>query len=474
MSTKYDSLFIAIADYVHDVVISKDHVFKMAQIVLLDSLGCAVLGVQEAACYTLLGPVIPNTKVPMGARVPGTAFVLDPIKAAFDIGTSIRWLDYNDTWLAREWGHPSDNIGGILAVSDFLSRNKAFSPGVSLQDVLSAMIKAYEIQGILALDNAFNELGLDHVILVKLATTAVVSTLLGLNKSQIIDAISQVWVDGGSLRIYRHAPNTGSRKSWAAGDATARGVQLAWLTKLGAMGYPSALSEKQWGFSDVCFKGKPIVLSRPFESYVMENILFKIYAAEFHAQTAIECALILYPEVQAKLNKIKSIIVTTQLSAMRIINKTGDLHNPADRDHCLQYMVAIALLYGTVEPYHYSESVACDPRIDALRLKMQVSEARTFTVDYLDATKRSVGNSVQILFQDGTQTQKISIDYPLGHPQRRAEAMPWLQKKYEQGIETGFKGQDLAEKRDVLLQQWGNLESYMHMPVHEFVNAWVL
>ena len=464
--SKADTLFVAIADYVHDFVITREHAFKMAQIVLLDSLGCAVLGAQEPECCALLGPVIKGTYVPMGARVPGTAFVLDPIKAAFDIGICIRWLDYNDTWLAREWGHPSDNIGGILAVSDFL--------GVRMQDVLIAMIKAHEIQGVLALDNAFNALGFDHVILVKLATTAVVSKLLGLSKSQTIDAISQVWVDGCSLRIYRHAPNTGPRKSWAAGDATARGVQLAWLTKLGTSGYPSALSEKHWGFSDVYFEGEPLILPRSFESYVMENILFKTYAAEFHAQTAIECAVALCHEVQANLNSVKSIVIKTQASAMRIINKTGPLHNHADRDHCLQYMVAIALLYGGVEPYHYSGAIASDPRIDTLRLKMQVSENPKFTLDYLDSTKRSIGNSIQVFFQDGTQSQKITIDYPLGHPYRRAEAMPCLQRKYAKTVESGFRGQALEQKRDVLLKQWEDLESWLHMPVHIFMDAWAL
>lgn len=473
--SKPDDLSIIISDYVYDFTVSSELAFKTAQIALLDSLACALLALKVPECYALLGPIVPGTKVPLGARVPGTAFELDPIKAAFDISTCIRWLDYNDTWLAAEWGHPSDNLGGILAVLDFVSRHKIFPHSITMHDVLMMMIKAYEIQGVLALDNSFNAVGLDHVILVKLATTAVVSQCLGLNKSQATDAISQVWLDGNSLRTYRHAPNVGSRKSWAAGDATARGVQLAYWTKEGASGYPTSLSAKQWGFNAVYFKEKPLKLSRPFKSYVMENILFKVaFPAEFHAQTAIECAMVLYPEVKGKWDMITKIVITTQDSAMRIINKTGPLHNPADRDHCLQYTVAIALLWGTVESEHYSNEIAQDPRIDALRHKMQVIEDPEFTRDYLDPEKRSIANSVQIFFQDGTHSQKITIHYPLGHKSRRMEAMPLLQQKYYHAIASRFGMPDsVSTQQRILAELWEQPESWLSMPVHEFMDRWI-
>jgi 2-methylcitrate dehydratase len=466
-----DSLLIEIADYVHDAVITSDLALKTAHTALLDSLGCAMLALKERHCIALLGPVVAGTTVPKGARVPGTQFVLDPIKAAFDIGTCIRWLDYNDTWLAAEWGHPSDNLGGLLAVADFSNRNNLLSKPILIQDLLIGMIKAYEIQGILALDNAFNACGWDHVILVKLATAAIVSQWLGLEKYQTMNALSQVWLDGASLRTYRQSPNTGPRKSWAAGDATARGVQLAWLTKLGTPGYATPLSAKEWGFSDVCFKGKPIVLSRSLSSYVMENILFKVsFPAEFHGQTAVECALALYPKAR-QIDTIEKIVIHTQAPAMRIIDKKESLQNSADRDHCLQYMVAIALLYGKLEAKHYSMETACDPRIKFLGGKMEVIEDPVFTKDYLDPEKRSIANAMQIYFSDGTQTEKITIEYPLGHQRRREEAMPLLKNKYEHAILSRFTGEAQQKTRSQLSEYWDMAD--LNMPVDKFIDAWI-
>lgn len=428
-----DLLLVEIADYVHREQTFSDLALKTAYQALLDSLGCAFLALQEPTCQRLLGPIVPGTVVPLGARVPGTDFVLDPTEAAFNISTCIRWLDYNDTWLAEEWGHPSDNVGGILAVADFMSR-LAIQQGkkpFTVYDILHAMIMAYEIQGGLALKNSFNRVGLDHVLLVKCATAAVVSKLFGLTHNQTIDALSEVWVDGASLRTYRHAPNTGARKSWAAGDATRRGVWLAWITKQGEPGYPSALTAKHWGFSDVLFKGKPIQLARPLGCYVMENILFKVaIPAEFHAQTAVECAIELHKKAKNRWDDIEKIEVFTQDSAMRIINKEGPLYNTADRDHCLQYTIAIGLLFGELKPHHYSDEVANDPRIDILRSKMNVKEDLKFSRDYLDPEKRSIANAVQLFFKGGGKSDKITQHYPLGHKRRRQEAESALKEKY--------------------------------------------
>ncbi len=459
-----DDLLVEIADYVHqfdDAHISA-LAFKTAHQALLDSLGCALLALKIPACFNLLGPIVPGTSVPLGSRVPGTLFELDPIKAAFDIGTCIRWLDYNDTWLAAEWGHPSDNLGGILAVADYKSRIEQ-KEILQMQDVLTCMIKAYEIQGILALENAFNQVGLDHVILVKVATTAVVSRLFGLSKSQTIDALSHAWIDGHSLRTYRHAPNTGPRKSWAAGDATSRGVQLAWFVKQGQAGIPSALTAKKWGFSDVSFQGKAIKLVRPLGCYVMENILFKVaFPAEFHAQTAVECAIKLHPEVKDRLDSIEKIEVFTQEPAMRIINKEGPLYNEADRDHCLQYMIAIALLYGELKAEHYSDKSAKDKQIDQLRQKMQVREDPQFSRDYLDPEKRAIPNALQIFFREGDHTEKVVVEYPLGHKQRRLEAEPLLKEKYKLAVK------EVSDTSDM----WDHPEALLSMPVHKFMDLW--
>jgi len=428
-----------IADYVADYVIDSDAAYDTAALCLLDSLGCAFLALNYPECARHLGPIVPGTRVPLGARVPGTGYELDPVKAAFDIGTLVRWLDFNDTWLAAEWGHPSDNLGAILAGADYLSRARvaAGQAPLAMRDVLGYMIKAHEIQGVMALENSFNRVGLDHVVLVKLASAAVATHMLCGSRSQIIDAVSQVWVDGQSLRTYRHAPNAGPRKSWAAGDATSRGLRLAMMTLHGEPGYPSALSAKTWGFYDVCFKGKRFKFQRPYGSYVMEHVLFKIsFPAEFHAQTAVECAVKLHPQVRDRIDQIERIELTTHESAIRIISKTGPLHNYADRDHCLQYMVAIGLLHGNLNADHYADAAAADPRIDVLREKMTVREEPRYTREYLDPDKRSIANAVQVHFKDGTSTGKIEIEYPIGHGRRRAEGKPFLIEKARRNFAT--------------------------------------
>lgn len=463
-----DREFIAIADYVAHFSIQSPLAFTTAKYCLMDSLGCAMLALQYPQCTKLLGPVIPGTIVPHGSRVPGTAYVLDPILAAFNIGATIRWLDYNDTWLAAEWGHPSDNLGAILAVADYQSqrlRQQQKSPLI-LRDVLHAMIKAYEIQGILALENSFNRIGLDHVALVKIASTAVATQLLGGDTQAIVDALSHACVDGQSLRTYRHAPNTGSRKSWAAGDATSRAVRLAWFVMQGEMGYPSALTAKKWGFYDVTWRSQHWHLPQIFGSYVMENILFKIaYPAEFHAQTAVECAIQLYPTLNNRLDQIEKIVLTTQESAVRIISKTGPLYNPADRDHCLQYMVAVALLFGNLKADYYEDNFANDPRIDMLREKMIVQEDAQFTKDYLDPEKRSIANAIQIYFTDGTKTEKIRVDYPIGHQRRREEGIPLLLEKCQYNLATRFP----KDRVDELMALFQNQEALESTPVDRFM-----
>ncbi|MCX7121268.1 MAG: bifunctional 2-methylcitrate dehydratase/aconitate hydratase [Gammaproteobacteria bacterium] len=442
----FDSIIQQITDYVCDYKIESEIAINTAYYDLLDSIACALMALKFPACTKLLGPIVPGASLKNGARVPGTDFELDPVQAAFNIGTLIRWLDFNDTFLAAEWGHPSDNLGGILAVCDYL--NRCEGKNFTVHDILIAMIKAHEIQGVLALDNSFNRVGLDHVILVKVATTAVVSHLLGCTRDQINNAVSNAFVDGQSLRTYRHAPNTGSRKSWAAGDATSRGVRLALMARLGEMGYPSVLSAKTWGFYDVSFKGKPFSLQRPFGTYVMENILFKIsFPAEFHAQTAVECAMQLHPLVKDKLDQIERIEVRTQEPAMRIISKQGPLNNPADRDHCLEYMIAVPLIYGELTAEHYENHIAMNPQIDLLRSKMHVVEDKQMSVDYLDPEKRSIGNAVKIVFNDGTATEEVVIDYPIGHKRRRMEGIPLLINKFEVAVKNHYS----AEKADQII-----------------------
>ena len=432
-----DRELVAIADYVADYRIDSEIAYDTARYCLMDSLGCAFLALKYPECVRHLGPIVPGTVVPNGSRVPGTAFELDPIKAAFDIGTMIRWLDFNDTWLAAEWGHPSDNLGAILACADFLSRQRVAKgePPLLMHDVLSYAIKAHEIQGVLALENSFNRVGLDHVVLVKIASTAVATHMLGGTKAQIVDALSQAFVDGQALRTYRHAPNAGPRKSWAAGDATSRAVRLALISLSGEVGCPSALTARIWGFYDVLFKGKPFTFQRPYGSYVMENILFKIsFPAEFHAQTAVECAVKLHPLVQDRFADIERIVLTTHESAIRIISKTGPLYNYADRDHCLQYMVAIALLHGTLNADHYHDAAASDPRIDRLRATMEVIEEPRYSREYLDPDKRSIANAVQVYFKDGSSTGKVEVEYPIGHRRRRQEGLPLLIEKFRSSL----------------------------------------
>lgn len=466
-----DKELTAVADYITKHSIHSETAYSTARYCLMDALGCAILALQHPQCTKLLGPTIAGTQVPLGVRVPGTAFKLDPITAAFNIGTLIRWLDFNDTWLAAEWGHPSDNLGAILAVADYVSQKNIAEkkPPLLMRDVLTAMIKAYEIQGIYALENSFNRIGLDHVVFVKVASAAVAMQLLGGKQEDIIKVLSLAWIDGQSLRTYRHAPNTGSRKSWAAGDATSRAVRLAWLVQLGEMGYPGALTAKNWGLYDVLFRGKPFALSRPFDSYVMENILFKIsYPAEFHAQTAVEAAIIMHNKIQTRLNQIEKIVLTTQESAIRIISKTGPLYNYADRDHCLQYMAAVALLFGNLKAEYYGDTIANDSRIDALRDKMQVIEDPQFTKDYFDENKRSIANAIQIQFKDGSLSDKIQIEYPLGHKRRRDEGIPLLLKKFETNVATRFTPAE-TEKLTALFHDQKKLEN---MPVNEFMGLW--
>ncbi|MFA7096490.1 MAG: bifunctional 2-methylcitrate dehydratase/aconitate hydratase [Gammaproteobacteria bacterium] len=468
-----DQEMVDIANYVTDYVIDSKEAYETARYCLMDSIGCGLLALRYPECARHLGPIVPGTQVPNGARVPGTRYELDPVKAAFDIGAIIRWLDFNDTWLAAEWGHPSDNLGAILAVADHLSRVRAAEgkPPLTMRDVLTAMIKAHEIQGVMALENSFNRVGLDHVVLVKLASAAVAAHMLGATREQIVDTLSQVWVDGQSLRTYRHAPNTGPRKSWAAGDATSRAVRLALMTLKGEIGYPSALTAKGWGFYDVSFKGNRFKFQRPYGSYVMENVLFKIsYPAEFHAQTAVECAVTLHPQVRERLDDIERIVLTTHESAIRIISKTGPLYNPADRDHCLQYMVAIGLIHGNLTADHYEDEAAADPRIDALRAKMEVIEDERYSRDYLDPEKRSIANAVQIFFKDGTQTEKVEVEYPIGHRRRRREGIPLLLAKFHTNLATRLSDQQAQTVMD-LCQDQERLEA---MPVHEFMELFVV
>jgi 2-methylcitrate dehydratase len=433
----WDKALAAIADYVCDADIDSDLAFETAHYCLMDTLACGFQALDYPACTKLLGPVVPGATLSGGARVPGTSYELEPVMAAFNIGAMIRWLDFNDTWLAAEWSHPSDNLGGILAVADYLSRQNraAGKESLTMKHVLTAMIKAHEIQGCLALENSYNRVGLDHVLLVRVASAAVVTRMLGGDRDTVLSALSHAWIDGGALRTYRHAPNTGSRKSWAAGDATSRGVRLALIAISGEMGYPSALSAKAWGYYDVLFGGNAFRFQRPYGSYVMENILFKIaFPAEFHAQTAVESAMTLHETVRGRVDDIESIVIETQEAGVRIIDKTGPLDNPADRDHCIRYMVAIPLIFGRLTAADYEDGVAADPRVDALRDKMDVRENRRFTKDYFDPKKRYIGNAVQVLFKDGSSTDRIVVSAPIGHRERREEGIPALEQKFVDSV----------------------------------------
>src|SRR3989441_2794917 len=450
---KPDKVLTLIADYATKFDIKSRQAYETARYCLIDTLGCALEALEYPACTKLLGPIVPGPVVPNGAKVPGTRYQLDPVQAAFNIGAMIRWLDFNDTWLAAEWGHPSDNLGAILAVADWLSRNK--KQPLLVKDVLTAMIKAHEIQGVIALENSFNRVGLDHVVLVKVASAAVVAPMLGCTYEQVVNAVSQAWVDGQALRTYRHAPNTGSRKSWAAGDAASRAVRLALISRTGEMGYPSALTAKTWGFYDVLFKGRPFKFQRPFGSYVMENVLFKIsYPAEFHAQTAVECAMKVFQEIK-KLGKtvadIKKIRIRTHEAAIRIIDKKGPLANPADRDHCIQYMVAVPLIFGRLTAADYKDGVAADPRIDALRAKTVCVEDRGFSKDYLDPDKRSIANAITVELDDGTKLKEVVVEYPIGHRRRRKEGIPVLVEKFKTNLARRFPAKQQRAILDVAL-----------------------
>ncbi|MCD6679723.1 MAG: bifunctional 2-methylcitrate dehydratase/aconitate hydratase [Burkholderiaceae bacterium] len=471
-----DKVLVDIVDYVLNYDIGSREALDTAAACLIDTLGCGLEALDYPACTKLLGPVVPGTVVPNGAKVPGTQFQLDPVQGAFNIGAMIRWLDFNDTWLAAEWGHPSDNLGGILATADWLSRT-AVAQGkapLTMRTVLESMVKAHEIQGVIALENSFNRVGLDHVVLVKVASTAVCGRLLGLSRDELINAVSLAWVDGQSLRTYRHAPNTGSRKSWAAGDATSRAVRLALIARTGEMGYPSVLTAKTWGFYDVLFKGKEFTFQRPYGSYVMENVLFKIsFPAEFHAQTAVECAMTLHRQLKEagrSVDDIARITIRTHESAIRIIDKKGPLDNPADRDHCIQYMVAVPLIFGRLTAADYEDSVAADPRIDALRAKMTCVEDEQFTRDYLDPDKRSIANGITVEFTDGHKLPEVVVEYPVGHRRRRAEGIPLLVEKFRTNLARRFPARQQQRILDASLDR-AKLEA---MTVPDYVDLYVI
>lgn len=467
-----DRVIVDIVDYVLNYKISSDSAWQTAHYCLLDTLGCGFEALTYPACTKLLGPVVVGTVVPHGARVPGTPYQLDPVQAAFNIGTMVRWLDFNDTWLAAEWGHPSDNLGGILAVADWLSRTAvaAGKPPLLMRDVLDAMIRAHEIQGVIALENSFNKVGLDHVLLVKIASTAVVGKLLGLSRDELQNAVSLAFVDGQALRTYRHAPNTGSRKSWAAGDATSRAVRLALIAQTGEMGYPSALTAETWGFYDVLFGGNVFKFQRDYGTYVMENILFKIsFPAEFHAQTAVEAAMALHHELLTlgrTAADIAHIRIRTHEAAMRIIDKKGPLNNPADRDHCIQYMIAVPLIFGRLTAADYEDHIAADPRIDTLRAKMETVEDTQFTSDYHDPEKRSIANALTVTLTDGTVLKEVMVAYPVGHKRRREEGMPLLIAKYRTNLARVFSG----KQQEVILEASLDREQLSEMPVHTFMD----
>src|SRR5690242_19365074 len=463
-----DQVLTDIADYVTKYRIASPEAYDTARYCLMDTLGCGFEALEYPACTKLLGPIVPGTVVPSGAKVPGTKFQLDPVQAAFNLGAMIRWLDFNDTWLAAEWGHPSDNLGAILMSADWLSRH---TKPLLVRDVLSAMIKAHEIQGVLALENSYNRVGLDHVVLVKVASTAVVAHMIGCSYDEVVNAISQAWVDGQSLRTYRHASNTGSRKSWAAGDATSRAVRLAMISKTGEMGYPSVLTAKTWGFYDVLFKGTPFKFQRPYGSYVMEHILFKIsFPAEFHAQTAAEAAMSLHPVVKNRIEDIKQITIRTHEAAIRIIDKKGPLNNPADRDHCIQYMVAVPLIFGRLTAADYEDNVAADPRIDLLREKIVCVEDKQFTRDYHDPEKRSIANALTVEFKDGKRLAEVVVEYPIGHKRRRKDGIPLLVEKFERNLARRFP----EKQQKAILALCMDAKRLEQLPVHDFVDLMVI
>jgi 2-methylcitrate dehydratase len=468
----YDQAIIDIVDYALNYEIKSPVAYETAWNCFMDTLGCGLEALEYEACTKLLGPVVPGLTVANGVKVPGTKHVLDPVQGAFNIGAMIRWLDFNDTWLAAEWGHPSDNLGAILATADWLSRttDKKFT----VKDVLTAMIKAHEIQGCIALENSFNKVGLDHVILVKVASTAVVAQMMGLTRDQALAAVSLAWVDGQSLRTYRHFPNAGSRKSWAAGDATSRAVRLALIAKTGEMGYPSALTAKTWGFYDVSFKGQPFKFQRAYGSYVMENVLFKIsFPAEFHSQTGVEAAMTIYHQMQAAgktSDEIAKVTIRTHEACIRIIDKKGPLNNPADRDHCIQYMVAVPFIFGRLTARDYEEDIAADPRIDALRKKIVCVEDAGYTADYHNPEKRSIANAITVEFTDGTVFEEVAVEYPIGHARRRVEGIPLLIEKYKTNLARIYDADQQKKIIDLCL----DYDKLSATPVNEFMDLMAL
>ncbi|WCM90704.1 bifunctional 2-methylcitrate dehydratase/aconitate hydratase [Acidovorax sp. NCPPB 3576] len=473
---EYDQAIADIVDYALTYEVTSEQALSTARHILIDTLGCGLEALEYPAARKLIGPIVKGTVVPHGAKVPGTQFQLDPVQAAFNIGALIRWLDFNDTWLAAEWGHPSDNLGGILAVADWLSRNAvaAGKKPLMVRDVLVAIVKAHEIQGVIALENSFNQVGLDHVVLVKVASTAVVSQLLGLSRDETLAAVSLAWVDGQALRTYRHAPNAGSRKSWAAGDATSRAVRLALIAQTGEMGYPSALTAKTWGFYDVSFKGQPFRFQRPYGSYVAENVLFKIsFPAEFHSQTAVEAAMALHQQLQdagKTVDDVQRITIRTHAACIRIIDKQGPLNNEADRDHCIQYMVAVPLIFGRLTAADYEAGVAADPRIDALRAKIHCVEDPGYTADYHDPEKRSIANALTVVFNDGSALSEVAVEYPIGHQRRRAEGIPLLEAKFRHNLARSFP----RKQQDAILAASLDPQGLQAMPVHEYIDLYVI
>jgi len=472
----WDQVIVDIVDYALSYEVKSELAVDTARNILIDTLGCGLEALEYPAATKLIGPIVKGTIVPNGAKVPGTQFQLDPVQAAFNIGALIRWLDFNDTWLAAEWGHPSDNLGGILAAADWLSRNAAAAgrKPLVMRDVLTAIVKAHEIQGVIALENSFNKVGLDHVLLVKVASTAVVSQLLGLTRDEALAAVSLAWVDGQSLRTYRHAPNAGSRKSWAAGDATSRAVRLALIAQTGEMGYPSALTAKTWGFYDVLFKGQPFKFQRPYGSYVAENVLFKIsFPAEFHSQTGVEAAVTLHKQLKESgraVQEIEKITIRTHEACIRIIDKQGPLNNPADRDHCIQYMVAVPLIFGHLTAADYEDGVAADPRIDALRAKIICVEDPQFTTDYHDPEKRSIANALTVHFKDGSRLPEVVVEYPIGHRRRRKEGIPLLEAKFRTNLARRFP----KKQQDAILAVSLDQKKLEALPVHEYVDLYVI
>ena len=477
----YDKVIKDISEYVINYEVTSRDAMETARNCLIDSIGCGLLALQFKECVKHLGPIVEGTAVPNGSRVPGTNFILDPVKAAWDIGCIIRWLDYNDTWLAAEWGHPSDNLGSILGLCDHLSqkRVKDGQNPIFMKEILEFMVMAHEIQGVLAIENSFNRVGLDHVLLVRVASTAISAKIMGGNDEQIKSAISHAWVDGSSLRTYRHAPNAGSRKSWAAGDASSRGVRLADIALRGEMGVPGVLSAPQWGFYDISFnktnkdqklkdkEDQIFKFNRDYGSYVMEHILFKIqYPAEFHAQTAVEAAVKLHHDVKEKFDQIEKIVIRTQEPAIRIISKVGNLANAADRDHCIQYMAAVGLIYGDLKAEFYEDDFHNEnPLIDSFRDKMEIIEDKRFSDDYLDPEKRSIANAMKVIFKDGSFTDDVEVEYPIGHKRRRSEGIPLLEQKFLNNLNTCFD----KDKSNSIYKLGTNQENLEKTAVHDFM-----